>query len=41
LTLTRKAGLRGGALLGGLRRSGEVIDVRDAMQAASAPADLL
>jgi tRNA(fMet)-specific endonuclease VapC len=33
LTLTRKAGLRGGALLGELRRSGEAIDVRDAMQA--------
>lgn len=33
LTLTRKAGLRGGALLGELRRSGETIDVRDAMQA--------
>jgi tRNA(fMet)-specific endonuclease VapC len=33
LTLTRKAGLRGGALLGELRRSGETIGVRDAMQA--------
>jgi tRNA(fMet)-specific endonuclease VapC len=33
LTLTRKAGLRGGALLGELRRSGDTIDVRDAMQA--------
>jgi len=33
LTLTRKAGLRGGALLGELRRGGETIDVRDAMQA--------
>ena len=33
LTLTRKAGLRGGALLGELRRSGEAIDVRDALQA--------
>jgi tRNA(fMet)-specific endonuclease VapC len=33
LTLTRKAGLRGGALLGELRRNGEAIDVRDAMQA--------
>ncbi|MGB7588064.1 MAG: PIN domain-containing protein [Solirubrobacterales bacterium] len=33
LTLTRKAGLRGGALLGELRRSGEAIDARDAMQA--------
>ncbi len=33
LTLTRKAGLRGGALLGELRQSGEAIDVRDAMQA--------
>jgi tRNA(fMet)-specific endonuclease VapC len=33
LMLTRKAGLRGGALLGELRRSGEAIDVRDAMQA--------
>ncbi len=33
LTLTRKAGLRGGALLAELRRSGEAIDVRDAMQA--------
>lgn len=34
LTLTRKAGLRGGALLGELQRRGEAIDVRDAMQAA-------
>jgi tRNA(fMet)-specific endonuclease VapC len=33
LTLTRKAGLRGGALLGELRGSGEGIGVRDAMQA--------
>jgi tRNA(fMet)-specific endonuclease VapC len=33
LTLTRKAGLRGGALLGELRRRGEAIGVRDAMQA--------
>lgn len=33
LTLTRKAGLRGGALLHELRRRGEAIDVRDAMQA--------
>ncbi len=33
LTLTRKAGLRGGALLGELRRGGDTIDVRDAMQA--------
>jgi tRNA(fMet)-specific endonuclease VapC len=33
LTLTRKAGLRGGALLSELRRRGEAIDVRDAMQA--------
>jgi tRNA(fMet)-specific endonuclease VapC len=33
LTLTRKAGLRGGALLGELRQTGEPIDVRDAMQA--------
>jgi tRNA(fMet)-specific endonuclease VapC len=33
LTLTRKAGLRGGALLGELRRGGVAIDVRDAMQA--------
>jgi tRNA(fMet)-specific endonuclease VapC len=33
LTLTRKAGLRGGALLGELRQGGEAIDVRDAMQA--------
>ncbi len=33
LTLTRKAGLRGGVLLGELRRSGAAIDIRDAMQA--------
>jgi tRNA(fMet)-specific endonuclease VapC len=33
LTLTRKAGLRGGSLLGELRRVGEAIDIRDAMQA--------
>lgn len=33
LTLTRKAGLRGGALLSELRRRGQAIDVRDAMQA--------
>lgn len=33
LTLTRKAGLRGGALLHELRRGGTPIDVRDAMQA--------
>jgi predicted nucleic acid-binding protein len=33
LTLTRKAGLRGGALLAELRRRGDSIDVRDAMQA--------
>lgn len=33
LTLTRKAGLRGGALLGDLRQRGAPIDVRDAMQA--------
>jgi tRNA(fMet)-specific endonuclease VapC len=33
LTLTRKASLRGGALLGELRRSGMPIDIRDAMQA--------
>jgi predicted nucleic acid-binding protein len=33
LTLTRKAGLRAGALLGELRRNGEAIDVRDALQA--------
>ncbi len=33
LTLTRKAGLRGGALLGELHQSGMAIDVRDAMQA--------
>jgi tRNA(fMet)-specific endonuclease VapC len=33
LMLTRKAGLRGGALLAALRQGGEAIDVRDAMQA--------
>ncbi len=33
LTLTRKAGLRGGAILHELRRGGRPIDVRDAMQA--------
>jgi tRNA(fMet)-specific endonuclease VapC len=33
LALTRKAGLRAGALLGELRRDGAPIDVRDAMQA--------
>lgn len=33
LTLTRKAGLRGGALLSSLRQEGAAIDVRDAMQA--------
>lgn len=33
LTLTRKAGLRGGSLLQELRGRGEAIDVRDAMQA--------
>ena len=33
LTLTRKAGLRGGALLAELRGRGEQIDVRDALQA--------
>lgn len=33
LVLTRRAGLRGGALLGELRRGGATIDVRDAMQA--------
>jgi tRNA(fMet)-specific endonuclease VapC len=33
LTLTRKAGLRGGSLLAALRQGGETIDVRDAMQA--------
>lgn len=33
LTMTRKAGLRGGALVGELRRSGATIDVRDAIQA--------
>ena len=31
--MTRKAGLRGGALLSQLRRDGAPIDVRDAMQA--------
>ncbi|MBA3864838.1 MAG: type II toxin-antitoxin system VapC family toxin [Solirubrobacterales bacterium] len=33
LTLTRRAGLRGGELLGELRRRGDPIGVRDAMQA--------
>lgn len=33
LTLTRKAGLRGGAMLAELRRRGEPIGIRDAMQA--------
>jgi tRNA(fMet)-specific endonuclease VapC len=33
LTLTRKAGLRSGSLLGELRRRGEAIAIRDAMQA--------
>ncbi len=33
LTLTRRAGLRAGALFAELRRSGTSIDVRDAMQA--------
>ena len=33
LTLSRKAALRGGTLLGELRRGGNAIDVRDAMQA--------
>lgn len=33
LTLGRKAALRGGSLLGELRRAGVPIDVRDAMQA--------
>jgi tRNA(fMet)-specific endonuclease VapC len=33
LTLTRRAGLRAGSLLGELRRAGVTIDVRDAMQA--------
>jgi tRNA(fMet)-specific endonuclease VapC len=33
LTLSRKAALHGGALLGELKRSGQSIDVRDAMQA--------
>ena len=33
LTLTRKAGLRGGALLSELKRRGQAIDIRDAMQA--------
>ena len=33
LTLTRKAGLHGGAMLAELRRRGEPIGIRDAMQA--------
>lgn len=33
LPLTRKAALRGGALLAALRSHGEAIDIRDAMQA--------
>ena len=33
LTLTRKAGLRGGELLAELRRRGKPIDLRDALQA--------
>lgn len=33
LTLTRKAGLRGGVLLSELKRNGQAIDIRDAMQA--------
>jgi len=33
LMLTRKAGLRGGVLLGELQLGGEAIDIRDAMQA--------
>lgn len=33
LALTRKAGLRAGELLAGLRRDGAAIDLRDAMQA--------
>lgn len=33
LTLSRRAALRGGALLDELRRRGEAIDIRDAMQA--------
>jgi tRNA(fMet)-specific endonuclease VapC len=33
LTLTRRAGLRGGALLQELRSQGRAIDIRDAMQA--------
>ena len=33
LTMTRRAGLRGGELLGQLRRRGDPIDIRDAMQA--------
>jgi tRNA(fMet)-specific endonuclease VapC len=33
LTLTRRAGLRGGALLHDLRSQGQAIDIRDAMQA--------
>lgn len=36
LTLTRRAGLRGGELLSELRRRGDPIDVRDALQAGSA-----
>lgn len=44
LSLTRRAGLRGGELLNRLRASGSPIDVRDAMQAAiclEAGADLV
>lgn len=33
LTLTRRAGLRGGEILGELRRRGTALDVRDALQA--------
>lgn len=33
LTLTRKAGLRGGALLAELRGRGEALEIRDALQA--------
>lgn len=33
LHLTRRAGLRGGTLLGELRRNGDAIGVRDAIQA--------
>lgn len=33
LTLTRRAALRGGALLSELRRDGATIEIRDAMQA--------